>query len=374
VAATINNDGALYIIENLAVVSDCLSRAREAQFAQQLKETRSKLLDVLNEYHVSEDVEEILQENIRKANSIIREMDFTCNEDNYFFGHLLQALQITETRCLQVIHHLIQSGELGERNNNFKNYEIILKRCRNFEGCHNSDECWQRLQNVYGLRDKDEAGKYLAGRDVEPRLLFSGTFKKKLNSCVLADRVYDLWQKNIKSVEFMNQILANQRFDSVVMSILLEDITQTSNYLKLNDLMGDAIAEYVNVINIYTINESLVADILSSTINSFVIDLGYSLLPQADRDNARKVAQQSYLPVFDYIDREHTSHFEEDELTALFNELTDNPKSMTVSFENNYYTWLEYMYVSFIAHLDVPDYDKEANRLLSEIIHNIDKS
>lgn len=374
VAATINNDGALYIIENLAVVSDCLSRAREAQFAQQLKETRSKLLDVLNEYHVSEDIEEILQENIRKANSIIREMDFTCNEDNYFFGHLLQALQITETRCLQVIHHLIQSGELGERNNNFKNYEIILKRCRNFEGCHNSDECWQRLQNVYGLRDKDEAGKYLAGRDVESRLLFSGTFKKKLNSCVLADRVYDLWQKNIKSVEFMNQILANQRFDSVVMSILLEDITQTSNYLKLNDLMGDAIAEYVNVINIYTINESLVADILSSTINSFVIDLGYSLLPQADRDNARKVAQQSYLPVFDYIDREHTSHFEEDELTALFNELTDNPKSMTVSFENNYYTWLEYMYVSFIAHLDVPDYDKEANRLLSEIIHNIDKS
>ena len=128
------------------------------------------------------------------------------------------------------------------------------------------------------------------------------------------------------------------------------------------------------MINIYTINESLVADILSSTINSFVIDLGYSLLPQADRDNARKVAQQSYLPVFDYIDREHTSHFEEDELTALFNELTDNPKSMTVSFENNYYTWLEYMYVSFIAHLDVPDYDKEANRLLSEIIHNIDKS
>ena len=47
---------------------------------------------------------------------------------------------------------------------------------------------------------------------------------------------------------------------------------------------------------------------------------------------------------------------------------------MTVSFENNYYTWLEYLYVSFIAHLDVPDYDKEANRLLSEIIHNIDKS
>ena len=374
VAATINNDGALYIIENLAVVADCLAKAREAQFAQQLSASRQKLLDVLSEYHVSEDVEEILQENIRKANSIIREMDFTCNEDNYFFGHLLQALQISETRCLQVIHHMIQSGELGEKNNNFKSYEIILKRCRNFEGCRTAADCWQRLQNVYGLRDQDEAAKYLGSRDIDHHLLFSGTFKKKLNSCLLADYVYDLWQRNIKSVEFMNQILANQRFDSVVMSTLLDDIIQTGNYLRLNDIMADAIAEYVNVINVYTINESLVADILSSTINSFVIDLGYSLLPADDRENARKVAQQNYLPVFDYIGKELTSHFEEDSLTALFDELTDNPKSMTVSFENNYYTWLEYMYVSFIAHLDVPDYDREANRQLTEIIHNIDQS
>ncbi|MBR3066770.1 MAG: ABC transporter substrate-binding protein [Prevotella sp.] len=46
-------------------------------------------------------------------------------------------------------------------------------------------------------------------------------------------------------------------------------------------------------------------------------------------------------------------------------------KAMTASFEDNYYTWLEYMYVSFIAHFEVPDYDKEANHQLTEIINNI---
>ena len=142
--------------------------------------------------------------------------------------------------------------------------------------------------------------------------------------------------------------------------------------MKLNELMADAIAEYVNVINIYTINESLVADILSSTINRFIIDLGYELLSADDKANAHKVATQYQLPIFDYIEKEHSSHFEEEELTALFDELTDNPKAMTVSFEDNYYSWLEYMYVSFIAHLDVPDYDKEANRELTEIINNIE--
>ena len=371
VAASRNNDGALYIIENLSVVAHNLEKTRDGQFMQQIDEIRTRILDVLELYHVSEDTDEILQENIRKANAIIREMDFTCNEDNYFFGHLLQALQVTETRCLQVIHQLIQGGELGEKNNNFTDYEIILKRCRDFSGCQNFSDCWQRLMMVYGMRQQEEAEKYLTARNVDYHKLFSKTFKKKLNSSVIADSVYALWQKNIKSVEFMNQILAGQRFDSVVMSTLLEDITQTSDYLKLNDIMAAAIAEYVNVINIFTINESLIADILSSTINQFVIDLGYKMLSADDHANARKITEQYQLPVFEYIEKEHKSHFDEAELTALFNELTDNPKSMTTSFEENYYTWLEYMYVSFIAHLEVPEYDKEANHQLAEIINTL---
>jgi hypothetical protein len=222
------------------------------------------------------------------------------------------------------------------------------------------------------MRTREEAEEYLASRGIDHQMLFAGTFKKKLNSTVIADRVFELWHNKIKSVEFMNQILSGQRFDSVVMSTLLDDIIQTSNALHLNDVMGEAIAEYVNVINIYTINESLIADILSSTINAFVIDIGYSRLVVDDIKEARKVAEQYMLPVFDYIDKDHKSHFDEDELTALFNELTDNPKALTTAFEDNYYTWLEYMFVSFIAHLDVPEFDHAANEALSEIIRTIE--
>lgn len=371
VAASMNNDGALYIMENLNEVASRMGKAREEQFEEMAANAIRRVYDILNEYHISEDTDVILQENIRKANAIIREMDFTCNEDNYFFGHLLQALQITETSCLQVVHQLINSGELGEQINNFNDYQIILKRSRNFEGCTGPDDCWKRLQMVYGLRNQEEAEAYLNSRGIDASQLFSKTFDRKLNSCVIADRVYDMWEKNIHSSEFMNQILANQRFDSVVMSQLLDDVTDTSNYLKLNDLMANAIAEYVNVIAVNTINESLVADILSSTINHYITNMGYDLLTEDDRANAHKVAEQNFLPVFEYMNKERKSHFEEEELAALFNDLTDSPKSMTVSFEENYYSWLEYMFVSFIAHLDVPDFDREANRQLTEIINNL---
>lgn len=374
-AATRNNDGALFIIDRLTLVAKNMHNARDTQFRQQIEECRTKLLDILNEYHVSENTDEKLQENIRKANSIIREMDFTCNDDNYFFGHLLQTLQITETKCLQIVHEIIQSGELGEKNNNFSDYEIILKRCRDFAGCNSPEECWDRLKMTYGMRTKEEAEAYLTRRNVEPSTLFSKNFKKKINSAHIADRVFDIWKSYIKSVDFKNKILTNPNpdrgFDDLVMDYLTDNIKQTSEYLRINEVMDAAIANYVNVINYFTINESLVADIMASTINGFVITMGYELLSEADVQNAIKIVKQYNLPVFDYINKERKSYFEEGELTTLFDDLTESPKTITASFEDNYYSWLEYMFVSFIAHIEIPEYDREANEKLKQIINNI---
>lgn len=372
VAASRNNDGSLYIIENLSTVAQNLKSTRDAQFEQQLNITKEKMLSILKEYHVSEDADEVLKENIQKANSIIREMDFTCNEDNYFFGHLLQALQITETKSLQVVHELIQSGELGEKIHNFSDYEIILKRCgQAFEACKDNDERWEVLMRTYALRTRESAEEFLNNRGVDPQMLFSRTFKKKLNSVLIAEKVYTLWKDSIKSVDFMNSLTDNHRFDSVVMASLIDNIIATSDHLGMEERLADTIAEYVNVIAVFTINESLIADIMASTINSFINDLGYHLLTAEDKTEARRVAEQYHLPVFSYIEKERKSSFDEDELTEMFNDLTDNPKALTTAFEENYYSWLEYMYVSFIAHLSIPEYDHEANEQLTEIINEL---
>jgi hypothetical protein len=39
----------------------------------------------------------------------------------------------------------------------------------------------------------------------------------------------------------------------------------------------------------------------------------------------------------------------------------------------NYNRWLEYMFVAFIAHLNVPDYDREANAELKVILDELKK-
>ena len=44
---------------------------------------------------------------------------------------------------------------------------------------------------------------------------------------------------------------------------------------------------------------------------------------------------------------------------------------MTPSFDNQYYKWLEYMYIAFISHVEKPNVNPKANDSLKEILDTI---
>jgi hypothetical protein len=51
--------------------------------------------------------------------------------------------------------------------------------------------------------------------------------------------------------------------------------------------------------------------------------------------------------------------------------MSKNPQAILPSFDDNYNKWMESMFISFIAHLDVPEFDHQANIALSKIISEI---
>jgi len=375
VAATMNNDGALYIIQNLSEVAARMDEARESDFINVLRKVAARTTNIMKDYYISTDLDEILEKNISKARSINREMDFTCNDDNYYFGHLLQALQLTEKESYQVIHKIMQSTEINAKVNDFKDYEIIKNSCANagfpLESATTDEERWNCIIKAYGFGGQEEAEYYLTRKGVAFEKLFQGDFKRKLNSCVIADKVYDHWSEKIRSVEFLNEFTGEKGFDTAVMSVLTDNIVTTADNLKLRDIMAEDIAEFVNVIDIHKANESLLADMLASKINDFVLDFGYSYLSDETRGKAQKVCENRKLPAFKYILKETPEAYDEEELTDLFNQMSENPVAILPSFEESYNKWREFMVISFIANIDVPDFDHEANALLANILEKL---
>lgn len=375
VAASINNDGALYIMENLAVVAQSMDNARESDFAAATKKIKDKVFNLMKDYFISTDIDELLEANIAKSKAIFREMDFTCNSDNYYFGHLLQALQLTETACYKVVHAIMQSPEINGKVNDFKDYEIIRSSCKKagfpFESAINIVEKWDCIVRTYGFHSQEDAEDFLAKKKIDVNKLFDGSYKRKLNSCIIGDAVFEKWASNIKSVEFLNEFSDEENFDSSIMTVLVDNLIATANSLGLRDRMSDAIAEYVNVVNIHTANENLLADILASLVNDFVLDFGFKYLSDEEKKKAERVCKSKNIPAFDYIHKELPAIFEEEDITQMFNEMSSNPQSILPSFENNYNKWLEYMFISFVAHLDVPEYDHQANQALADILDSI---
>lgn len=376
VCSSIDNDGAQYIISQLAKVASCMSKTRKAQFEDILREVTVHINNLLQPYYISTNVDKILEANIRKAKSILREMDFTCNSDNYYFGHLIQALQLGEKDSYRIVHEVMHGPEINEQVNDFKSYEIILNTCeRSGNSLHSlssDDEKWTALIKTYGFCDRQEADEYLTKKHVDPKMLFSGNFKRKLNSYVVADAVYDHWHDRIKSVEFLNEFSDDESFDTTIMTTLVDNLLESSEAVDIKEHMATSIADYVNVVSLHNVNETLLADLLASHINEFVLDFGFKYLSDDEKEKAHTICEERKLPSFNYIREDPPALLSEIELTALFNEMTTNPKDLLPSFEHNYNKWKEYMFVSFVAHLDVPkDFNKEANDQLEVLLQSI---
>lgn len=372
VSASMNNDGTLYVMEQLAIVAERMDSAREVQFTEMTQKYISRVYAIMKEYYVSDDTTELLSENIRKANGIFRELEFTCQERPDYFGYLLQALQFTEAESFKEVHRLIpELGRTVHDTDKIQDYELIRKRCNNFEGCKTEAEMWDVLIKLYRFRDQGEAFEYLKVKKIDPKKLFKGDSLKRKNSSIISDDLVKLWQENISGVQFMNAYAGVDKIDEIVLSNLVSCVISTAQSINLVERIENEITDYVDILNASNINEDLIADMIATTISDFVMDFGYRYLLEEQIKASRRVAKEQNLSCFIWTEQERKEHFEEEEMTALFNEILSSSGRYTPAYEANYNTWLEYMYIAFIAHINVPDYDREANDKLKEVLDSL---
>lgn len=369
VASSINNDGSLYILEQLAIVSDHLGNAREQKFSRIISATALKACKLLNDFYQSIDIDEILDANIRKANGIFREMDFACQETPDFFGHLLQALQLTEAESFKELHRLIpELTQTTHGDSKIKDYELIRERCNYFKDCGKEEEKWDALIRAYHFADRQEAVDYLDKWQIDVLKLFAGEKIKRKNSAVIADDMLTLWQNKITSSHFNSIIAADGMVDDIALNNLTTCIINTAEQVNLLGYIESLVSDYVDIMNTASINEDLVADIIATTISDFVMDFGYRFLTDKQIALSKRVSADRNLPCFIYTQAERKEHFNEDEMTELLNDILTLSTQYTPAYEANYNKWLEFMYIAFVAHINVPDFDREANDRLKEIL------
>lgn len=372
VAATTNNDGSLYIIERMGKVARAASAIRDEQMARERGRIMRDVRSILEAEFDADDDNERLMQNIDTVSDIRWEMDTACNDDDYYFGHLLQAMHVTEVECLEVVHSLIHDTRMATDISNLSEYQIIRKRCDDFAGCTTLDQKWERLMAAYHWRDRQRATAQLERRNINTDILFSDSLRPKTNQTYIADSIIELWHDKLRSQELMNTFTAADGFSPVLMKDLIKTLIDSADRLHLADRIAEKIESEVAVANKAEIRESLVADMMATLINSFVNDFGYSLLSDEQREKARLIADENGLEIFDYIGRPRKAEYTHEELSDLFAALAANAGALTQSFENNYNAWIEYITVAYIVHLKRSELPPEVNKALGDLISAIE--
>ena len=375
VAATQNNDGALYLFEQLAVRRHMEVTRRELT-ASTLKSIGKSLYDILKSYYHANDAAAQLLQDMNQACAIRRELIFACNRDSYFFGRMIRELQITEKELYNCIYDLVNSSEMNDSRNDSRNYEIIRKDIgRRLDRCTTDEMKWECVMMGYNLPDREAAEAFLADKGVDAGKLFAGNFKRKTNSAIIAESVYNAWTDSIKKPEAINRLCDNGSFDPIEMSALVDNIELTARKLRLEETLDRIIEEHVKVMNVSSVNLSLIADLMASKINDFIGDLGYGQRSEEERDAAARLIDDNPMKFdpLEYIVKEHPENYTSEELTEMFDQLIDRPDGVTQAFENNYFRWVEFMIVSFLLKGQIIDYDIEANDRMGRLIERIIK-
>lgn len=173
-------------------------------------------------------------------------------------------------------------------------------------------------------------------------------------------------------VKFRNHFSGEGMIDEIVLSNLTGLLINTAKNLQIVEKLENEIAEYTDLLNTSFINEYLIADLIATTISDFVMDFGYRYLSEEQIASARRIAKDKEVLCFDWTDRERQEEYTDQEMTALFDDILSSVKRFTPAYTANYNLWLEYMYIAYIAHIDVPsDFNPEANNEVAAILSSI---
>lgn len=370
-AATMNNDGATRIIENLGIVAGNAKESRLYRCQQEVRSLQAQVIQLMMEYYHDENDENIMQKAIERAGSIIAEFDVVCGKDNYFFGRMIQNLQISENYVFDFYYNELNNTKATSERD-VKEYDLILSRCHGRLSANNSyEQNLEILCQEYHFSSTGSCKEFFENvKGVSLEKLFACNFKQKSNSEQLAEGILEKWILDIKGSKNLKFYEA-QGCNTLVILDLIENLKAVADYIELKSVIARKISPFVDAISVPHQILDMIADTTAEIINNFVVTLGYRYYSGQKKEELKMVNEKNNLHLsFDYEDTQCIPMSNE-ELSELFDDIrpTDENSQLTSlpSFIN-YNRWIEMLLISFVASYNIPTYNVEANKLLGKLL------
>lgn len=370
-AATMNNDGATRIIENLGVVAANAKESRLYKYQAEIKGLHLQAYSLMAEYYHGENDEDTLQKAIARSGSIIAEFDVVCGKDNYFFGRMIQNLQISENYVFDFYYNQLNNTKMiSERD--MKEYDLILTRCHGRISASNTyEENLEILRQEYHYPTGAVCREFFEGaKGISLDKLFECNFKQKSNSEQLAEGIVRQWLEDIGSQKNL-KFYESEGCNTLTVLDLIENLKVVVGTTQLVASIAKAISPFVDAVSVPHQILDMIADTTAQMINEFVVTFGFNRYSPEKIADLKLINEKNNLHLsFDYGLAEKVP-MSKDELSDLFDAIRpteENVRLASLPSFINYNKWIDMLLISFVASYDIPNYDVEANRQLGLLL------
>jgi hypothetical protein len=372
-AATMNNDGATRIIENLGTVAANAKESRLYKFQAEIIGLHTQTTQLMEEYYHDDNDENILQKAISRSGTIIAEFDVVFGKNNYFFGRMIQNLQISENYVFDFYYNKLNCSKMiADRD--MKEYDLILSRCHGRISSGNSfQENLEILRQEYHYSTPEECSDFFENvKGISLEKLFECNFKQKSNSEQLAEGIIEKWLEDIKAQKNLKFYEASG-CNTLAILDMIENMKAVIDTTHLTAIIAKKISPFVDAISIPHQILDMIADTTAEMINEFVVTFGYNYYDEKKINDMKAINEKNNLHLtFDY-GMEEKVPVSNDELSTLFDKIRPTEENTMLSSLPsfiNYNKWIELLLISFIASYNVPNYDVEANKQLGLMLED----
>ncbi|MBP5561624.1 MAG: hypothetical protein J6X70_07500 [Muribaculaceae bacterium] len=373
-AATLNEDGTHNIIAQLNKLAPRVSRARETKFNKDILDLLAQLNALLSKYYHSGSIDEEIKAAKKQAAIAKRNLTTMVARDEAGFGVFIDSLMVDEPHIFEIVHdeimhNLNHTVTKGPEATIFMEYGLSADNSR--------DQNMEMLMEGMGVDTEEELAEVLKDEfNVELENVLKCSQIAVSNAEQLVTRLEDYWFNTYllrHSVEVLQEKMP-------AVPDVISKLEKLYKMLGVHRVITDKVEEYMKTFNKES-SVNIIADYLSIELNKYVSSFGYDYLTKEQKremteNNGRlKLGIDDDMIGIDDSQRGVQLLVKVDELNSRLEKTGITPelrKSLrAVPHYGNQWRWIELMKTGYMFACNLPDYDVQANQLLSAIIDEL---
>ena len=375
-ATSMNEDGALLIIDNLTIAANNINTARRGKIIHELNNITAEIIKLLNDNYNSPDKAESLLKAIRTAGIIQARLATAFGENPYFFGMMMSEMMLNNTNVYDLYLEKIRDIERRDVVNMDKYIGIRIK-VPELNPNDDFNTNLERLRVSFEIPTIEECQEFFEQKEkIDLNELFYGNVDRVKNfSQVLADALETYW--------FEEYMLENRRnlatiFSAEGLQNIQDMLRRLFQKLQLSKIIAERIRHYVdgyrNIEDVY----EMIADISADIINKFINSVGLEYFDESNFNDLKKASEKIEGElIWEHSDLQFEIKNKEDiaelitDMGNLPELLNQNPlpiKAKRLPNYRSYIIWSDLLKTGFVTASGVPDYDPIANEKLGKII------